>query len=107
MKILALLDQFHRGRQLEMIQFQSLLGMISAAVAVVPLGFLRALWLQRWLNALKLYPRWGRHVKHQMARTRLQALGPWRDRALLLQGGPLGNIPLRSTDAALTGRGAV
>lgn len=107
LKILALLDQFHLGRQLEMIQFQRLLGMISAAVAVVPLGLLRA----RPLNAFNLHPKWDRHVKLQVTGTCIQALHLWQDRAFWLLGVPLGNIPSRrtvvTTDATLTGWGAV
>lgn len=62
MKILAFLDQFRLGRRLELIRFQRLLGMISAAAAVVPLGLLRARPLQRWLNAFKLHPKLDRRV---------------------------------------------
>ncbi|CAL8318143.1 unnamed protein product [Merluccius merluccius] len=42
-------------KQLEMIQFKRLLGMISAAVAVQ--GLLRGRLMQRWLNAFNIYSR--------------------------------------------------
>lgn len=109
--ILTLLVQFQLGRRVKLVQFQRLLGMISAAVAVVPLGLLRAQPLQRWLNALKLHPKVDRHVKIRVSRTCLQALCPWQDQALLVQGVPLGLIPSRrtvvTTDASLTGWGGV
>lgn len=56
-KLVTLVGQFQLGKQLEMTQFQRLLGTISAAVAVVPLGLLRARPLQRWLNAFNLDPK--------------------------------------------------
>lgn len=46
-EVVNLLEQFWLGRRLAMAQFQRLLGVISAAVAVVPLGFLGAQPLQR------------------------------------------------------------
>ncbi|XP_030272800.1 uncharacterized protein LOC115581658 [Sparus aurata] len=109
--ILALLSHFRLGKRLELVQFQRLLGMISAAVAVVPLGLLRARPLQRWFNALGLHPKLHRRAKVRVTHTFLRALRPWRDTRLLLQGVPLGNIPSRrtvvTTDASLTGWGAV
>ena len=40
-KLLVLVSQFRLGRRLELVQYQRLLGTISAAAAVVPLGLLR------------------------------------------------------------------
>ena len=80
--------------------------MISAAVAIVPLGLLRARPLHRWFNALGLHPKLHRRAKVRVTCTFLHASCPWRDVRLLLQGG---NIPSRRTvvtiDASLTGRG--
>ena len=108
---LALLDRFRLGRRLTLVLFQRLLGMVSAAVAVVPLGLLRARPLQRWLNAFGLHPKLHRRVKLRVTRTCLRVLHPWRNEALLLQGVPLGSMPSRrsvvTTDASLTGWGAV
>ena len=110
-KLLVLVSQFRLGRRLELVQYQRLLGTISAAAAVVPLGLLRARPLQRWLNAFNLHPRQDRRVKLKVTRPFRHALRPWRDQALLSQGAPLGNIPSRravvTTDSSLTGWGAV
>ena len=95
-KLLVLVSQFRLGRRLELVQYQRLLGTMSAAAAVVPLGLLRARPLQRWLNAFNLHPRQDRRVKLKVTRPFRHALRPWRDQALLSQGAPLGNIPSRS-----------
>ena len=109
--LVTLAEQFQPGRRLETALFQRLLGMISAAVAVVPLGLLRARPLQRWLNAFSLHPKLDRRVKLRVTREFVHVLSPWRDETFLAMGVPLGNIPSRravvSTDASLHGWGAV
>ena len=66
--ILALLSNFRLGKWLDLVKFQRLLGMILAAVAVVPLGLLRAQPLQRWFNALGLHPKLHRRAKFRVTR---------------------------------------
>ncbi|XP_037611715.1 uncharacterized protein LOC119479819 [Sebastes umbrosus] len=110
-RILTVLRIFRLGKRLQLVHFQRLLGLISAAVLVIPLGLLRARPLQRWLNAFNLHPRRDRHVKLRVTQSCQRALSPWRDHKLLTQGVPLGNLPSRrtlvSTDASMTGWGAV
>ncbi|XP_074492936.1 uncharacterized protein LOC141768506 [Sebastes fasciatus] len=110
-RILTVLRIFRLGKRLQLVHFQRLLGLISAAVLVIPLGLLRARPLQRWLNAFNLHPQRVRHVKLRVTQSCQRALSPWRDHKLLTQGVPLGNLPSRrtlvSTDTSMTGWGAV
>lgn len=110
-KIQETLQSFRLGKRLEFHCFQKLLGLISAATMLVPLGLLRARPLQRWLNSFKLHPRRDRRKKLRVTRSCLKALRPWRDMRLLVHGVSLGCIPSRrtlvSTDASLSGWGAV
>ena len=102
--IQAFLHAFQQGRRIELLYFQSMLGLLSAAVMAVPLGLLRARPLQCWLNAFNLHPRRHRHRKLTVIHSCLQALLPWRDISLFTQGVPLCRVPsrrmLRSTDAS-------
>lgn len=54
--IVQLLHCFRRGRSMSFRSFQSLLGMLTAASSVVPLGLLKLRPLQIWLNSLGLHP---------------------------------------------------
>ena len=109
--IQAALHAFRRGRRIELLSFQKMLGLMSAAAMVVPLSLLRARPLQCWLNAFSLHPRRHRHRKLRVTQSCGQALIPWRDARLLTQGIPLGRVPSRrtlvSTEASQTGWGAV
>lgn len=96
-KLVALAEQFQLGRQMEVAQIQRLLGMISAAVSVVPLGLLRARPLQRWLNAFRLHPKRDRRVKLRITRQFIQALRPWRDKSLLTGGGSNGGCSVAAS----------
>ncbi|XP_034001039.1 uncharacterized protein LOC117494304 [Trematomus bernacchii] len=89
--ILQLLPLFKRGRSLAYILFLRLLGKLTAASTVVPLGLLSLRPLERWLNGLHLDPKLHRHRKIR------------RDRYDGCQ--PLG-MPA-SRDASLSGWGAV
>lgn len=105
------LSAFRLGKCIELRRFQRMLGLISAAVVVVPLGLLRARPLQRWLNSFNLHPQRHRDRKLTVTQSCMQALLPWRNVSLLTQGVPLGMLPSRrtlvSTDASQTGWGAV
>ena len=109
--IQATLRVFSQNRRTELLYFQRMLGLISAAAMVVPLGILRARPLQCWLNAFSLHPRRHRDRKLRVTQLCLQALLPWRNVSWLTQGVPLGREPSRrtlvSTDASQTGWGAV
>ena len=109
--LLACVTEFRRGRLVQLVRFQRLLGLMVAAAAVVPLGLLRARPLQRWLNAFGLDPRGDRHVTLRVTARCRALLRPWGDLAFLSQGSPLGRLPLRrvvvTTDASLLGWGAV
>ncbi|XP_071400930.1 LOW QUALITY PROTEIN: uncharacterized protein [Centroberyx affinis] len=88
-RILAVLHSFRLGKRLELVHFQRLLGLISAAAVVIPLGLLRARSLQRWLNAFNLHPLKDRRVKLRVTQSCHQALRPWRDCRVFTQGVPL------------------
>ena len=109
--ILRLLLLFREGRLLRYVEFLRLLGKLTAAATVVPLGLLSLRPLQRWLHSFHLDVRWHRHRGLKMSRCCLLALAPWRDRSFLLQGMPMGSIASRretvTTDASLSGWGAV
>lgn len=102
---------FRGGRCLRYLEFLRLLGKLTAAASVVPLGLLSLRPLQRWLHSLHLSAQWHRHRKLRVSRRCLLALAPWRRRSFLLQGMPMGSIVFRretiTTDASLTGWGAV
>ena len=74
--IQATLLAFHQNRRIELLYFQRMFGLITAAAMVVPLGFLRARPLQCWLNAFGLHPRRYRDRKLRMTKLCLQALIP-------------------------------
>ena len=108
--IQATLRAFRQNRRIELLYFQRMLGLMSAAAMVVPLGLLRAQPLQCWLNAFGLHPRRYRHRKLRVTQLCLQALLPWWNVSWLTEGVPLGRVPSRrtlvSTDASQTGWGA-
>ncbi|XP_052449323.1 uncharacterized protein LOC128011199 [Carassius gibelio] len=110
-RLSALALSFRLGKRMELAQFQRLLGMISAAIKVVPLGLLKARPLQWWINKFQLHPKLHRRVKLKVTQKCVQALRPWISSSRLGQGVPLGNIPARrmvvTTDASLKGWGAV
>ncbi|XP_068583377.1 LOW QUALITY PROTEIN: uncharacterized protein [Cebidichthys violaceus] len=109
--ILHSLSSFRGGRRLPYILFLRLLGKLTAASAVVPLGLLSLRPLQRWLNSLHLDAKWHRHRAIVVGKQCLLALSPWRERAYLTNGVPMGSVPFRrevvTTDACLSGWGAV
>ena len=109
--IVQLLQQFRRGHTQPFRSFQTLLGTLPAASAVVLLGLLTLQPLQIWMNNLGLHPQ---HHRHKMVRVTvgcLKCLRPWKRRARLIQGVPMGSIPSRrevlTTDASVAGWGAV
>ncbi|XP_077395323.1 uncharacterized protein LOC144031774 [Festucalex cinctus] len=109
--VLRLLAHFRGGRLLPYVAYLRLLGKLTSMTAVVPLGLLTLRPLQRWLNGFHLDAKWHRHRRLRVSRRCLLALAPWRERAFLLSGVPLGVAPARretvTTDASLTGWGAV
>lgn len=111
--IVTMLSAFRRGRALPFVLYLRLLGMLTAASGVVPLGLLWLRPMQMWLNSLHLDPT--RYV-HRRKRIRvspqcLDSLSRWRDREWITQGVPLGSLPVRRevvfTDASSTGWGAM
>ena len=109
--ILRLLLLFREDRCLRYVLYMRLLGKLTAAATVVPLGLLSLRPLQRWLNSFHLDARRHRHRRLRASRRCLLALAPWRERSFLLQGMPMGSIASRreavTTDASLSGWGAV
>ncbi|XP_019905069.2 uncharacterized protein LOC105026845 [Esox lucius] len=86
----------------------SLLGLMSSAHAVVPLGMLHMRGLQRWFARQRLDP-----VRHRRRLVRVpdslgRDLAFWGDPRTLLRGVPMGRVSVRVpvfTDASLTGWG--
>ncbi|XP_036956139.1 uncharacterized protein LOC119020706 [Acanthopagrus latus] len=109
--ILHLLLLFQEGRRLRYVQYMRLLGKLTAAATVVPLGLLALRPLQRWLNSFHLDAKRHRDRKLKVSRCCLLALAPWRERSFLLQGMPMGSIASHretvTTDASRSGWGAV
>ncbi|XP_062372037.1 uncharacterized protein LOC134059609 [Sardina pilchardus] len=109
--ILCRLLLFQEGRQFHYVEFLRILGKLTAAAAVVPLGLLSLRPLQRWLLSFRLDPQRHRHRRLKVSHRCLLALAPWRQRSFLLQGMPMGSIASRretvTTDASLSGWGAV
>ena len=108
---LKLISHFRRGRALALKSYLRLLGMLTAASSVVPLGLLSLRPLQIRLNDLGLHPTYHRHKLVRVTSSCLAKLRPWRGETSLTQGVPLGSIPSRrevvATDASLAGWGAV
>ena len=109
--ILQLIGCFRKGRVLRYSLFLKLLGMLTAASMVIPLGLLSLRPLQIWVNALHLDPKWHRGRNVRISSPCCRALKPWRRRGYLDRGVPLGVIPARrevvETDASLLGWGAI
>ncbi|XP_074533298.1 uncharacterized protein LOC141796211 [Halichoeres trimaculatus] len=109
--VLRLLMLFKGRKTLTYITFQRLLGKLTSMTTVVPLGLLLLRPLQRWLNSFHLDTKRHRYRKLRVSQQCLLALAPWRDRAFLSKGVPLGVVPARretvTTDASLSGWGAV
>ena len=109
--ISGLLTAFQRGRRLSLLTVLRLMGKLTSIAAVVPLGLLSLRPFQRWLNSLHLDVEKHRHRKITVSRQCLLALVPWRDRAYMLRGVPMGSVPSRretvATDACPLGWGAV
>ncbi|KAK1874763.1 DNA gyrase subunit A [Dissostichus eleginoides] len=93
--IFHLLPIFSLGKMVPYIQFLRLLGGLTAASAVVPLGLLSLRPMQMWLNSLHLDAKWHRHRKVRVSQRCRHSLLSWRDRAYLLMGVPMGAIPSR------------
>ncbi len=109
--ILDSLVSFRQGSIVSYKQLLRLLGKLTAASSVVPLGLLRLRPLQRWVNSLHLDAmlhgqKWVRISQHCV-----QSLVPWTQRAFLITGVPMGSIPSRrevvTVDACPKGWGAV
>ncbi|XP_075336649.1 uncharacterized protein LOC142397191 [Odontesthes bonariensis] len=109
--ILRHLLPFREGRRFHYVEFLRVLGKLTAAAAVVPLGLLSLRPLQRWLHSFHLDAKRHRHRRLAVSHRCLLALAPWKKRSFLLQGMPMGSIASRreavTTDASLSGWGAV
>lgn len=110
--IMEMLGVFRAGRLLPYVLYLRLLGKLTAAATVVPLGLLSLRSMQMWLNGFCLDPS---RLSHRYERLRvsaqcLESLLQWRDRSWVLSGVPLGSLPSRRetvhTDASPTGWGA-
>lgn len=107
-----MLPAFQIGKNLPFVSYLSLLGKLTAAATVVPLGLLSLRPLQMWLNSLHLDPSRlaHRHKRVRVSHQCLMSLSKWRNATYITQGVPLGYLPSRRevvhTDASSTGWGA-
>ncbi|KAL0149855.1 hypothetical protein M9458_054903, partial [Cirrhinus mrigala] len=107
--ILQLLAHFQPGVSLHYRMVLRLIGMLTAATVVIPLGLLHLRPLQLWNNSLRLI---SRHLHRLIVifHNCIRALKRWRQEEFLKAGVPLGVVPSRqelvTTDASLTGWGA-
>lgn len=108
--ILQLLALFRPGVSLQYEVVLRLIGMLTAATVVIPLGLLHLRPLQLWNNSLRLDPTRHRHRLVVISHRCICALRRWRQLEFLKAGVPLGVVPSRrelvTTDASLTGWGA-
>lgn len=109
--ILEVASRFTLGRRFPYVTFLQLLGKLTSVTRVVPLGLLALRPLQRWLNGFHLDPTLHRHRTLVVTWACLHTLAPWKDRAFLSKGVPMGFVVCRrevvTTDASSTGWGAV
>ena len=108
--ILSFLQRFRLGHTVTVRDCQRLLGLLTAASSLVPLGLLHLRPLQRWFNAHKLHLRKHRHRRLLVTGSCVLALNRWRARSFLESGRALSRMTRRElvcTDASLLGWGAV
>lgn len=91
--ILQLLPVFKRGRRLPFVQFLQLLGKLTASLTAIHSSLLLLRPLQMWLNSFHLNPKLHNFKVIRVSQVCICALAPWKDRAFLLGGGPLGVVP--------------
>ncbi|XP_014834349.1 PREDICTED: uncharacterized protein LOC106912030, partial [Poecilia mexicana] len=110
--ILEMLPSFLPGCVPPFVAYLRLLGKLTAAATVVPLGLLSLRPLQMWLNSLRLDPSRMQHRRRRLLVSNqcLGSLAQWREAEFMTEGVPLGSLPARrevvSTDASTTGWGA-
>ncbi len=108
--ILTEVRRVKEGQSLTVKQFQRLLGLMSAASNVIPIGLLYMRPLQWWLKTKGFSPRGNPLRMIKVTRWCLRALDIWRQPWFLSQGPVLGarcRCVTLATDASLTGWGAV
>ncbi|XP_061089895.1 uncharacterized protein LOC133123446, partial [Conger conger] len=92
------------------ITIMRLLGLMAAAIAVVPLGLLRMRPVQLWLKRMHFDPMRDRAKLFRIPQSVVRALSHWRDGRMLSVGVPMGAISTHVpvyTDASTKGWGAV
>ncbi|XP_061089959.1 uncharacterized protein LOC133123505 [Conger conger] len=103
-------DSEARGRCISGITIMRLLGLMAAAIAVVPLGLLRMRPVQLWLKRMHFDPMRDRAKLFRIPQSVVRALSHWRDGRMLSVGVPMGAISTHVpvyTDASTKGWGAV
>ncbi|XP_061072538.1 uncharacterized protein LOC133107563, partial [Conger conger] len=98
------------GRCISGITIMRLLGLMAAAIAVVPLGLLRMRPVQLWLKRMHFDPMRDRAKLFRIPQSVVRALSHWRDGRMLSVGVPMGAISTHVpvyTDASTKGWGAV
>ena len=108
--ILSVLNRFQLGQKVSVWDCQRLLGLLTAASLLVPLGLLHLRPLQLWFNSHGCHPKRHRHRRLMVTTQCMRALSKWRSRSFLSQGVELHRVCRRElvcTDSSLTGWGAV
>ncbi|XP_036007387.1 uncharacterized protein LOC118567149 [Fundulus heteroclitus] len=103
------LSRFQRGNLVSFRLCRRLLGLMVAALVVIPLGRLHMRGIQRWVASQRLKPHTPQHMLRVTAAC-TAALRPWRNRDALTQGVPMGVVQNRkvvTTDASLSGWGGI
>lgn len=107
--IISLVSRVQRGTRLTFDLLLRLLGNLTTASSVVPLGLLSMFPSQMWVNDLGLDPKRYQGRMVMVSGQCFQSLTPWRSRAYLSSCVPLNSLPFRQevlvTDASLLGWG--
>ncbi len=108
--ILNALKNIKLGQRITVHYLQRVLGLMAAASTVIPLGLLQMRPFQLWLRARGFHPRANPQRQIRVTRQGLHTLSMWfRPRFLTLDPtlGPCCHRKMLTTDASLTGWGAV
>ena len=107
-RFLSCLQSFQLDRVVRYTECMKLAGLMASAVQLLRLGRFHMRPFQRWSRDLRI-PSLQGYRKVTVSQTCMDALVPWRDRALLISGVPMGVVTSHkviTTDASRSGWGA-
>ncbi len=104
--ILMSVKRVREGQSLTVIQFQNLLGLMSAASNLIPFGLLYMRPLQWWLKTKAFSPRGNPLCMIKATRLCLHALDVWRKPLVFVSGPDAGSslLPRNATDGCISHR---